>query len=99
MNYKFKNRFSLKDAFRRILTNWEAKYPEIIHKRLQRVFSDHFPIMLSGDVKVRVKRPFRFENMWLKEGFEEQVRNWWTSYSFQGSPLHPAMFLSKSSKL
>jgi hypothetical protein len=28
-----------------------------------------------------------FENMWLKsEGFVDKVKQWWTSYQFQGSP-------------
>jgi hypothetical protein len=35
----------------------------------------------------RGKRPFKFENMWLKkEGFGAQVKQWWDSYHFQGSP-------------
>jgi hypothetical protein len=30
---------------------------------------------------------FMFENMWLKsQGFVEKVKQWWLSYSFQGSP-------------
>lgn len=30
---------------------------------------------------------FKFENMWLKsEGFVDQVKIWWKSYKFQGSP-------------
>ncbi len=33
------------------------------------------------------RRPFRFENMWLKsEGFLPKVKGWWESYTFQGSP-------------
>ena len=33
------------------------------------------------------KRAFKFENMWLKEeGFVEEVRNWWGSFQFFGSP-------------
>ena len=36
-------------------------------------------------IKVRV--PFKFENMWLKEeGFVERVRQWWNGYCFAGSP-------------
>jgi hypothetical protein len=32
------------------------------------------------------KRPFRFENMWLKsEGFVERVKGWWQSYPFHGT--------------
>ena len=35
----------------------------------------------------RGKRPFKFENMWLKkEGFRALVKPWWNSYHFQGSP-------------
>jgi hypothetical protein len=33
------------------------------------------------------KRSFKFENMWLKEaGFVDKVRDWWGSFSFEGSP-------------
>uniref|UniRef100_A0A2N9FU80 Reverse transcriptase domain-containing protein n=1 Tax=Fagus sylvatica TaxID=28930 RepID=A0A2N9FU80_FAGSY len=35
----------------------------------------------------RRRRPFRFENMWLKaEGFVERVRSWWESYQVEGTP-------------
>ena len=35
------------------------------------------------------KRPFRFENMWLKaEGFVDKVRSWWEAYLFEGSPSY-----------
>jgi hypothetical protein len=27
-----------------------------------------------------------FENMWLKDGFIEKVRHWWSSYYFHGCP-------------
>jgi hypothetical protein len=30
---------------------------------------------------------FKFENIWLKfEGFVEKLKQWWSSYSFQGFP-------------
>lgn len=30
---------------------------------------------------------FKFENMWLQaEGFEEQVKRWWGSYIYEGTP-------------
>jgi hypothetical protein len=36
----------------------------------------------------RGRRPFKFENMWLKkEGFGALVKQWWDSYNFQGSPV------------
>jgi hypothetical protein len=67
--------------------DWEAKYPGLFQKRLHRLCSDHFPILLDcGGIKGGV-RPFKFENMWLKvDGFVDMVRQWWSSYSFQGAP-------------
>ena len=36
---------------------------------------------------LRGKRPFTFENMWLKtEGFTNRVHSWWNQYSFFGTP-------------
>jgi hypothetical protein len=56
---------------------WEAKYPGLFQKRVPRLCSDHFPILLDcGDIH-RGKRPFKFEIMWLQEdGFVERVRLW-----------------------
>jgi endonuclease/exonuclease/phosphatase (EEP) superfamily protein YafD len=35
------------------------------------------------------KRYFKFENMGLKaKGFVDRVRQWWTSYHFQGAPSY-----------
>jgi hypothetical protein len=66
---------------------WEAKYPGLFQKRVPRLCSEHFPILLVCDSIQRGKRPFKFENMWLQEdGFMDRVRLWWASYSFQGSP-------------
>ena len=32
---------------------------------------------------------FKFEKIWLKfEGFVDQVKVWWQSYQFRGSPSH-----------
>lgn len=48
---------------------------------------DHFPILLESGRFGGGNKPFRFENMWLKEvGFVERVRLWWNSYVFSGSP-------------
>jgi hypothetical protein len=45
--------------------------------------------MLDCGVSGGGSRYFKFENMWLKsEGFVEQVKTWWMSYSFQGSPSY-----------
>uniref|UniRef100_A0A2N9FSY0 Integrase catalytic domain-containing protein n=1 Tax=Fagus sylvatica TaxID=28930 RepID=A0A2N9FSY0_FAGSY len=53
--------------------NWEDVFPTILQKRLPRILSDHFPIILECGDFSRGRRPFRFENMWLKaEGIKER---------------------------
>ena len=68
--------------------DWEDKFPTVCQRRMSRLLLDHFPIVLEGgSFHQRGRRPFRFENMWLKdEGFVEIVRSWWESYHFQGAP-------------
>jgi hypothetical protein len=67
--------------------DWEMCFPGLVQRKLLRVCSDHTPILLTkGDLHFG-KRPFKFENMWLKEeGFVDKVRVWWDSFSFEGSP-------------
>jgi hypothetical protein len=66
--------------------DWEEGFITISQKRLIRLTFDHFPIMLECGSIPRGRRPFRFENMWLKaDGFLERVRNWWGSYQFSGT--------------
>ena len=46
-------------------------------KRLSKVLSDHFPILLEGGSHRRGRTPFRFENMWLRvENFVGKVKVW-----------------------
>uniref|UniRef100_A0A2N9FUW6 Reverse transcriptase domain-containing protein n=1 Tax=Fagus sylvatica TaxID=28930 RepID=A0A2N9FUW6_FAGSY len=66
--------------------DWEEGFITISQKRLVRLTSDHFPIMLDCGSIPRGRWPFRFENIWLKaEGCLERVRNWWGSYQFSGN--------------
>ena len=68
-------------------TDWEDHFPDIHQKRLPRLLSDHYPLMLECGDFSRGKRPFRFENMWLQsDGFVNQVKRWWESYHFVGTP-------------
>jgi hypothetical protein len=61
-------------------------YPGLVQKKLLRVCSNHVPILLSRGGLQNGNHSFKFENMWLKEeGFVENVRNWWGSFSFVGS--------------
>jgi hypothetical protein len=66
---------------------WEMGYPGLIQRKLLRVCSDHAPIILSRGGLQNGKSSFKFENMWLKEeGFVDKVRDWWGSFSFEGTP-------------
>jgi hypothetical protein len=51
------------------------RFPGVMQKRLPRLCSDHFPILLDMGEVSRGRRPFKFENMWLKaEGFVDLVK-------------------------
>jgi hypothetical protein len=66
---------------------WEENFPEATQKRLLRLLSYHFPLLLDCGAPRGGNRYFKFENMWLKyEGFVEQVKKWWLSYEFSGLP-------------
>jgi hypothetical protein len=59
----------------------------VSQRRLTRLLSDYFPLLLDCGTTRGGNRYFKFENMWLKyEGFVEQVKKWWMSYDFSGLP-------------
>ena len=67
--------------------DWEDKFPTVSQRRMSRLCSDHFPIVLEGGSFQKGSKPFRIENMWLKdEGFVDRVQSWWESYHFHGAP-------------
>ena len=67
--------------------DWEDRYPTVTQRRLPRLLSDHFPILLECGKFVTSKRPFCYENMWIHaKGFLERVRGWWEAYEFEGTP-------------
>ena len=69
--------------------DWANHFGLVNQQRLPWLLSNHFPIRLDCGQIVGGKSSFRFENMWLKvDGFVDRVREWWTSYSFPGSPSH-----------
>jgi exonuclease III len=75
-------------------------FSRTVQKRLPRLLSDHFPILLSCGFLQRRQCPFRFETMWLKsEGFHDKVHQWWNSYLFTGSPSYILVQKLKSLKV
>ncbi|KAG6625769.1 hypothetical protein CIPAW_15G001500 [Carya illinoinensis] len=82
-----------------ISPEWEAHYLNLIQKRLPRLCSNHFRILLDCGVLHRGPRYFKFENMWLKsKGFLDRVQKWWPSYQFHGNPSYTLACKLKSLK-
>uniref|UniRef100_A0A2N9EUU7 Reverse transcriptase domain-containing protein n=1 Tax=Fagus sylvatica TaxID=28930 RepID=A0A2N9EUU7_FAGSY len=75
-------------------------FSRIAQRRLPRLLSDHFPILLSCGFMQKRRSPFRFENMWLRsEGFHNRVQQWWNSYLYNGSPSYILIQKLKSLKV
>jgi exonuclease III len=80
-------------------SDWDEGFVNICQKRLIRLNSDHFPVLLECGVIRRERRPFRFENMWLRaEGFGDQVKSWWDSYSVTSTPSYVFAYKLKALK-
>ncbi|XP_042980834.1 uncharacterized protein LOC122310767 [Carya illinoinensis] len=70
-----------------ISPEWESHFLDVWQKRMPRIGSDHWPIMLDCGDLCNGHQSFKFENMWLKsEGFVDRVKQWWSSYQFQDTP-------------
>jgi hypothetical protein len=64
-----------------ITTDWEATFPLVRVKALNRLPSDHNPLLIdTRDNMSFGKKRFRFEKWWLeKDSFEEVVKKAWNS--------------------
>ena len=63
-----------------LLVEWDDHFRGAHQVTLPKIISDH------GDVPL-VKRPCRFENVWLEvENFPHLVKTWWDQFHISGSP-------------
>lgn len=66
---------------------WDENFNAIKQLALPRVVSDHRPLLLECGNWEANPSYFKFENMWLQvEGFTDNIKSWWQSYSIGGSP-------------
>jgi len=80
--------------------NGNECFPDVSQRRLPRILLDHFPLMLDCSVLGGGSRHFLNLKMCLKvEDFVEQVKTWWLSFSFQGSPTNVLAYKLKDLKL
>lgn len=71
-----------------LFTNdWQVKFNEHQSRRLPRVTSDHFPILLESSSLKWGPCPFRFENRWLgNKHFIRNIESWWEDSQTSGFP-------------
>nr|XP_033512764.1 uncharacterized protein LOC117277437 [Nicotiana tomentosiformis] len=68
-------------------SEWNEYFGSVKQIALPRVVSDHKPIVLESGDWSSDPSYFKFENMWLQqEGFLDLVKQWWQSYTVNGSP-------------
>ena len=66
---------------------WDTNFRKIRQSTLQRVISDHSPLLLQCGEWERSKSYFKFESWWLHtEDFNRKVKNWWESFNYSGKP-------------
>ena len=59
-------------------SEWEDHFQGMHQVILPKITSYHFPILLQGKEVSLVKRPFKFEYIWLEvEDFSDLVKSFW----------------------
>lgn len=65
-------------------TDWEDLFPLSIVSAMDRVLSDHVPLLIDSGVALKKDPIFRFESSWFeREGVKEIIEKIWTS-----APVH-----------
>ena len=66
---------------------WDNSFRIISQSILQRVISDHTPLLLQCGEWLTSKSYFKFENGWLHtKDFNGKVKNWLKSFNYSGKP-------------
>lgn len=67
---------------------WDESFGFIKQSLLPKVFSNHSPLLLQcNQWNNNAKSSFKFKHMWLEtEGFVDRIKDWWNSFTAQGSP-------------
>ncbi|WMV08580.1 hypothetical protein MTR67_001965 [Solanum verrucosum] len=68
-------------------SEWGESFCNVKQELLPRVCSHHAPIALKSGRWSHTKSYFKFEGWWLEtKGFNERIKDWWTSFEFEGRP-------------
>ncbi|WMV15422.1 hypothetical protein MTR67_008807 [Solanum verrucosum] len=79
---------------------WNGGFKNIKQSILQKVTSDHSPILLQCGNWEPVRSYFKFESWWLlSEGFLDRVKEWWRSFDCEGRPYFILAFKLKALKV
>jgi hypothetical protein len=58
--------------------DWDLMLPDFCLQALSSASSDHYPILLCQQLRLRKRELFQFENFWAKlPGFREVVQEAW----------------------
>ncbi|CAN4128235.1 unnamed protein product [Withania somnifera] len=70
-----------------ISDEWDECFNNLKQMPLQRITSDHSPIVIQGGSWNRKNRYFKCENWWLNiVSFTNIVKGWWNGFNFSGRP-------------
>ncbi|KAM3264299.1 hypothetical protein P3L10_001293 [Capsicum annuum] len=68
-----------------VFQEWDDFFSNLKQVALQRLVSDHSPIVIEGGTWKKNKSYFKYENWWLHiEGFMNKVKEWWSSFNYIG---------------